>query len=130
MKTAALILLAASLITGCVSTPGYDQYLAAETARSNQASKGLDNLAILARDSTDPTVRVAALLVLTNAMNKPQAAIAKPTNPLMELADKGLSAYSTWSNTLTTVLGMNRSTTALDPGLVEATLNILTPNTK
>jgi hypothetical protein len=128
MKALAVALAAVALV-GCAS-PDYAAYTAAHAVRSNADAKRLENIALIARESNDPTARIAAILTLSHAEAKAQDRIEKPTNMFVEAVTAGAGVYSTWASTLLGVLQLRQSTSAISETDAANAINILKPNTK
>jgi outer membrane murein-binding lipoprotein Lpp len=129
MRSIAAAVLAALALAGCAS-PDYAAYAQAHTARATLDAKRLDSIAAIARESNDPTARIAAIITLSNAESKAHDKIEKPTNVIVEAVTAGAGVYSTWAQTLLGVLNLRRSTSAISENDAANALNILRPATK
>lgn len=129
MKALAFAFAAVLVLAGCAS-PDYAAYTQAHTARTNADSRRLDSIASIARESTDPTAKVAAIITLGHAESKAQDRIEKPTNMFVEAISAGAEVYGTWASTLLGVLNLRRSTSSITEQDAANAINILKPNTK
>jgi PBP1b-binding outer membrane lipoprotein LpoB len=129
MRSIAAAVLAALAFVGCAS-PDYAAYAQAHTARATLDAKRLDSIAAIARESNDPTARIAAIITLSHAETKAQDKIEKPTNVIVEAVTAGAGVYSTWAQTLLGVLNLRRSTSAISENDAANAINILRPATK
>lgn len=126
MKARTLSVLALSLVLSACASPQYQTYANAHTLRTQAHEKRLESIAQIARESNDPATKVAAILTLGSA-SKQEDAIAPPVNPLVELAETGLKAYSTWASTVFNVLQLGRGTTSVSDDSIANGLKVLTP---
>jgi hypothetical protein len=116
-------------MVGCAS-PDYAKYAEAQVARSAQEAKRLDNIALIARESNDPTARIAAIITLSHAETKAQDRIEKPTNVIVEAVQAGAQVYGTWAQTLLGVLQLRKATTGISEQDAANAINILKPTLK
>lgn len=128
MKLLATLAVALTMV-GCAS-PDYAKYAEAQVARSAQEAKRLDNIALIARESNDPTARIAAIITLSHAETKAQDRIEKPTNVIVEAVQAGAQVYGTWAQTLLGVLQLRKATTGISEQDAANAINILKPTLK
>jgi hypothetical protein len=121
----------AALATGCASAD-YAKYADTHIEKSKTEATRYDALDSVARNSTDPTVKVAAAMALAFAGVGQQSngmGIAPPQNLFLEslkaLGGVGTSVYGLWSGNYRATIDASRG--AIDPDVANKGLDVLVP---
>ena len=130
----ALLLVLALALSAC-STSDYAKYAEVHAGQAAAEVKRLEIIGNIARESSDPVARVAAIMALNNAgqgsKSKPEQMTA-PVSPITTVVDAGVSIYSLWAGGILSLAKLGQKTVieAVDPYVLNNGLSLLKPNLK